>query len=476
MRLSLQSRNSEGRKTVDSGNPQARGGERLSVGVKLGYGVADFGMSLCFNLPAFFLLYYFTDVFFIPAAASGLILFFAKIWDALISPVMGYVSDHTHTRWGRKRPYLAFGAPLAALSIFLVYASPAIAGEGWRIAYAMGSFTLFCTLMTIIIVPFGALTADLTADSHERSVLSAFRVVFAISGTLVAAGATRPLVVLFGGTGVLDEAKGFRTLGLLYGLILVVMVLASFFSVRERNSSMEAESSRFRENLHLVLGNRPFLILTLGVMMHQIAINTMSGVVVYFFKYSLRAESMIPYAFLALMTTSALSIPVFLWISKTRGKKLAYNLGMGIMAVLCLPIFLYAERSIVFTIVMFAVVGLGLGTVYLSPWAMIPDTVEYSQWKTGLRREGILYGFFYFAFKLSVAIPGILVGTVLRLCGYAPNTAQNPGVLLGIKSLLTIIPAVFVVAGIVCISLFPIDEAMHLKMRKEIEESPPISH
>lgn len=462
---------------MDQGLPPARARERLPAGVKLGYGVADFGISLCFNLPAFFLLYYFTDVFFIPAAAAGLVLFFAKIWDALISPVMGYLSDHTRTRWGRKRPYLAFGAPLAALSIFLVYASPEIAGEGWRIAYAMGSFTLFCTLMTIIIVPFGALTADLTADSHERSVLSAFRVVFAISGTLVAAGATRPLVVFFGGpSGILSEARGFRMVGLVYGLILVVTVLASFLSVRERNSSVDTERSSLRENLRVVLGNRPFLILTLGVMMHQIAINTMSGVVVYFFKYSLRAESMIPYAFMALMTTSALSIPVFLRISKTRGKKLAYNLGMGIMAVLCVPIFLYAERSIVFTIVMFALVGLGLGTVYLSPWAMVPDTVEYSQWKTGLRREGILYGFFYFAFKLSVAVPGILVGTVLKLCGYVPNTAQNQVVLLGIKSLLTIIPAVFVIAGIVLISLFPIDETMHLKMRREIEGSPTISH
>lgn len=462
---------------MDYGISNAQGSERLSVGAKLGYGVADFGMSLCFNLPAFFLLYYFTDVFFISAAAAGLILFFAKIWDALISPVMGYVSDHTHTRWGRKRPYLAFGAPLAALSIFLVYASPAITGEGWRIAYAMGSFTLFCTLMTVIIVPFGALTADLTADSHERTVLSAFRVVFAISGTLMAAGATRPLVVLFGGdaSGALNEAQGFRMVGLLYGFILVVMVLVSFFSVRERNSSGEAGRSGMRENLRVILGNRPFLILTLGVMMHQIAINTMSGVVVYFFKYSLRAESMIPYAFLALMTTSALSIPVFLGISKARGKKFAYNLGMSIMAILCVPIFLYAENSITITIIMFALVGLGLGTVYLSPWAMVPDTVEYSQWKTGLRREGILYGFFYFAFKLGVAIPGILVGTVLKLCGYVPNTAQSPEVLLGIKSLLTLIPMIFVIAGIVLISLFPIDEKMHLQMRREIGGKPPIS-
>jgi len=455
--------------SYDSASPVAA--ERLSTGAKAGYGVADFGMGLAFNLPAFFLLYYLTDVFAIPAVAAGLILFFTKIWDSLISPAMGYLSDYTVTRWGRKRPYLLYGALPAAFSIALVFWSPPIASTGWRILYSAGAFAMFCTCMTVMIIPYGALTADMTADPHERSVLSAYRMVFAIAGTLVGAGATRPLVVwLGGGTDAAAEALGFRVVGMVFGGVMALTVLVSFFSVRERTTGADGPRSLLWKDLGVIFHNRPFIILTLGVTMFQVALNTMSGVVVYYFKYNLNAEHMIPAAFLCLMASSVVSIPFFLWLSKTRGKKFSYNLGMAFMGALSVPIFIYSERSIPLTLALFTLVGLGLGTVYLSPWAMVPDTVEYSEWKTGLRREGILYGFFFFSYKLSVALPGLLVGTVLRMVGYVPNSAQSPAALLGIKSLLTLAPLGFVVIGIIIISRFPIDDEMYRRMTREIRE------
>ncbi len=445
--------------------------DRLSTSTRMGYGVADFGLGLAFNLPGFFLLYYFTDVFGIPAAAAGFILFFSKIWDALISPAMGYITDYTVTRWGRKRPYLLFGALPAAASIAMVYWSPPLASTGWKIAYSAASFTLFCTFMTVMIVPYGALAADMTSDSHERSVLSAWRMVFAISGTLVAAGATRPLVVwLGGGSHPAGEVMGFRAVGVVFGGVMILTVVTTFFLVKERTAIYSGSRSSLWKDMKVIVHNRPFIILTLGVMMFQVALNTMSGVVVYFFKYNLNAEHMIPAAFLCLMASSVVSIPFFLKLSKNHGKKFSYNAGMALMALFSVPIFMYSERSMGLTLVLFAMVGLGLGTVYLSPWAMVPDTVEYSEWKTGLRREGILYGFFYFSFKLSVAVPGLLVGTVLRAVGYVPNAVQTPTALLGIKSLLTLVPLVFVAAGIILISRFPIDDAMYRMITREIRE------
>jgi GPH family glycoside/pentoside/hexuronide:cation symporter len=324
--------------------------------------------------------------------------------------------------------------------------------------------------MTVIIVPFSALTADMTVDPHERSVLSAFRMVFAVAGTLAAAAATRPLVVLLGGGGIAGEVKGFRIVGVLYGAVLALAVLVTFALIRERTHTDRDARFSLRDDLKVVLHNRPFIILTLGVMMHQTALNTMSTVVVYFFKYNLRAEAMIPVAFLCLMVSSVASIPFFLWLSKTRGKKYSYNLGMGILAAFAVPIYLYADRSMAAALAFFFVVGLGIGTTYLSPWSMIPDTVEYSQWKTGLRREGTLYGVFYFSYKLSVAVPGLLVGAVLKMSGYVPNSAQGPGALLGIKALLTVVPMVFVIAGIVLISRFPITDELHRRMVREIRE------
>ncbi|HSV96399.1 MAG TPA: MFS transporter [Spirochaetota bacterium] len=442
--------------------------DRVSVGARLGYGAADFGLSLGFNLPALFLLYYLTDVFFISSAAAGFILFFAKIIDAFVSPAMGYLSDHTSTRWGRKRPYLLLGAIPAALSMAMLYASPAISQEAWRVAYAMGAFTLFCLLTTILSIPYASLTADLTDDSHERSVLTAYRMFFSIAGTLVGAAATMPLVATLGG----GPVEGFRAVGTLYAVIMAITIFVTFFAVRERTARppKDTDGVALARDLGAVLENRPFIILTLGVMMHQVALNTMSGVVVYFFKYNLGAENLIPVAFVVLMSASALSIPFYLRVSRRRGKKFAYNLGMGIMATLSIPIFFFAEMDPALTVALFGLVGFGLGTVYLSPWAMVPDTVEYAQWKTGRRQEGMLYGFFFFSFKLSVAFPGLIVGTVLSLSGYTPAGPQGPEALFGIKALLTIIPVVFVIAGMILIARFPITEEFHGRMVREIRE------
>jgi len=438
--------------------------EIVPTGMKLGYGVGDFAHSLAFNLPAFYLIYFYTDVFVIPAAAAGLVVFFAKLWDAGVSPTMGYLVDNTKSRWGNKRPYLLFGPLPVAISIVLLFYGPDIGGPGARTAYALITFMLFCSLMTLITVPYGALTPALTTDSHERAVLSAYRMAFAVVGTLVGAGATMPLVNLLGEG---SQSLGFRKVGFLFGAIVLTIVLITFATVRERVQT-EIQRSSFRETLSLIRQNKPFLILAAGVLMHQIAINTMSGVVVYYFKYNLHAEHLVPVAFISMLGTSACSIPLFLYISKKRGKKFAYNFGMGIMAAMSAPLFFFGDKSIAVSLAIFVIVGVGVATVYLSPWSMIPDTVEYLEWKTGHRREGMHYGFFQFAFKLSVAFPGILAGLVLRFVGYVPNQEQTPVALLGIKLLLTFIPLVFVFIGMYLISRYPIDDETHKRMVSDI--------
>ncbi|MBN1880756.1 MAG: MFS transporter [Deltaproteobacteria bacterium] len=438
--------------------------EIVPTGMKIGYGVGDFAHSLAFNLPAFYLIYFYTDVFHLPAAAAGLVVFIAKLWDAGVSPTMGYLVDHTKSRWGNKRPYLLFGPLPVAISIVLLFYCPDIGGSFARTAYALITFMLFCTLMTMITVPYGALTPALTTDSHQRAVLSAYRMVFAVVGTLVGAGATMPLVGLLGAGSV---NLGFRRVGFLFGAIVLTIVLITFATVKERIQT-EIQRSSFRETLSLIRKNKPFLILAAGVMMYQIAINTMSGVVVYYFKYNLHAEHLVPVAFITMLGTSACSIPLFLYISKKRGKRFAYNFGMGIMAAMSVPLFFFGENNIAVSLVIFVIVGIGVATVYLSPWSMIPDTVEYLEWKTGHRREGMHYGFFQFAFKLSVAIPGAMAGLVLRIVGYVPNEEQTDLALLGIKLLLTFIPLMFVFIGMYLISRYPIDDQFHKRMVSDI--------
>ena len=172
--------------------------------MKIGYGIGDLGANLVFLATLFYVLYYFTDVLGIPPETPGIIVLASKFWDASIDPVMGNISDRTRSRWGKKRPFLLFGAVPVGIAVFLLFYTPDFTrltggAVDYRIVWALVTYILFCTAIAIVNVPYAALTAAMTRDSHERSVITGFRMTFGIIGTLVAAGATLPLVGVFGG-------------------------------------------------------------------------------------------------------------------------------------------------------------------------------------------------------------------------------------------------------------------------------------
>ncbi|MBN1534449.1 MAG: MFS transporter [Spirochaetes bacterium] len=439
--------------------------DRVPTGMKLGYSIGDFGANLAFQTTSFYLMFFFTDVFGIAPALAGSIFLYAKLWDAVTDPLMGTIADHTRSRWGKFRPYLLFGALPLGVAVAILFQSPDLS-PAMKYWYGLGAFMLFATTITVVNMPYLAMTPSLTLDSHERSVVTGVRVIFGIAGSLAAAGATLPLVGLLGGG---NQQAGFAATGILYGVIVALLTLVSFATVRERVFHSDTETAGIKENLKVVGKNRPFMLLTAGVFMHMIGMNIMAVVVNYFFKYNLNAENLIPVAFLCLFVTAAFSIPLFVKISKRTSKKFAYNLGMGIVVAAMGLIFLFGERGPAVTIGLFVLAGVGLSTNWLSPWSMIPDTVEYSEWKTGLRREGILYGIFYFFFKVGTAMAGFLVGTALAMTGYIANVTQTEGALLGIRAVFTLLPMAFLVAGIILIGLFPIDAAMHGRITGEIE-------
>jgi GPH family glycoside/pentoside/hexuronide:cation symporter len=434
----------------------------LSLGVKFGYGIGDFAFNLVLQSTSLYLIYFFTDVFLIGAAAAGAIVLVSKLWDAVTDPMMGIISDHTRSRWGKKRPYLLFGALPFGLSIFLLFLAPELSPTG-KVIYGFLTFILFSTAITVVNIPYGALTAVLTQDAQVRSRLTAFRMTFALIGTLAAAGATKPLAGLLA-----TELEGFRMVGGLYGIIAVGFTLISFASVRERIEQQAPKRETLRSYLRVVFANPPFLFLALATFLFMTAINMMAAVVNYYFKYNLSSEGLIPIAFLALFVTAALCIPLFVWISNRRSKRFAFALGMGALGLLLIPLYLFGERSTVLTLAIFVVAGLGMSTIYLCPWSMIPDTVEYSEWKTGLRREGILYGAFFFCFKAGAALAGALVGLGLDLSGYQANAAQTAQTLEGIRIMISLVPLGFIILGVIVIRFYSITAQRHQQILTEI--------
>ena len=439
--------------------------DRISTGAKIGYGVGDFGANLVFQSVLIFLIFYFTDVFGIAASVAGTIFFVSKIWDAVTDPTMGYLSDRTHTRWGQKRPYLLFGAIPLGLCFFLLFASPNIS-ESFRPVYALIFFLLVCTFYTVVNIPYGALTASMTVDAHERSKISGVRTFFALMGTLTVAGATLPLVDLFGG-----GKAGFRATGAIFGVMAALLTLVTFLSVRERVAQKDTSRYSIRDIITVLKSNRPFIILSIGMIMHLTALGVLAAMINYFFKYVMLDEGFATFAFLSIFVPAALALPLWVWMSKRLSKKAAFNAGMGLLALALFCVFFVQELNPVVLLPLFVVGGVGLSTNFFSPWAMVPDTVEYGQLQTGLRREGILYGVFFFGQKMASALAGFIAGQGLGLFGFVANEAQTDQALLGIRILTTFIPIALIILGILIISRYPINQAMHTKILEDIEKN-----
>ena len=456
---------------VPVGTNMEKTSDALSLKTKIGYGLGDFGANMVFQSVVLFLMFYFTDVFLITASAAGTIFLISKIWDAVSDPIMGYISDKTKTRWGQKRPYLLFGAMPLGMCMALLFYTPTLAGN-LKIPYALAIFLLVCTAYTVVNIPYGALTANLTLDTNERSRLTGYRMFFAVAGTLFVAGATKPLVGLFP-----NPVSGWRFIGILFGAIAAAFSLITFASVRERVPHSETEEYKLKDIASTLSVNKPFIFLSIGVFLHLCAIGVVASMVNYLFKYNFNREDFIPVAFLSMFSTAAVAIPLWVVISNKIGKKKAFNIGMGLLAVILAILYFVKKYDTAVFVVLFVAAGISVSTVFFSPWAMIPDTVEYSQWKTGMRREGIIYGFFYFSQKLAAACAGFITGTGLTLCGYiqpkiihrmVTAQIQSSDTLAGLKMLSTLVPLALIICGIVFISCYPIDEKMHKDILKKI--------
>jgi GPH family glycoside/pentoside/hexuronide:cation symporter len=440
--------------------------ETLTLKTKIGYAFGDFGGSIVFQSVTLFAVFYFTEVFGLAPAAAGVVFAIAKLWNAICDPAIGSFTDRVRTRWGQKRPFLLFGAIPLGVSFFLLFAAPPIES---KFAYALVTFLLFSSAYSFVGVPYGAITASITSDPKERSKLTAYRMAFAILATLLVGGLTKPIVGAFA-----SPQEGFRAVGIFYGVLAALFTWVTFFTTYERQASTADTSGGIRQGMKLLVSNKPFLLLSGSIIVHLAAITVIATLVNYYFKYNLQAEAFTPIAFVCMFVSAAAALPLWLKVDARVGKRKAFNAGMLLLCAALAGLCIF-EKPAPWQVVPFMIVaGIGMSTIYIFPWSMIPSTVDYSEWKMGTRREGLLYGFFYFAFKASAALGGLVAGLGLDMVGYVAspeniqNSTQTAGALTGMRLLMTIIPIGLILVGVVLIHFYPIDTKMEGEMTRDL--------
>ncbi len=429
--------------------------KKLSLKTKAGFGVCDLGGNLFFTAMGFWSLNFLTDTVGISAALAGMAVMIAKLWDAVTDPMMGYISDRTRSRWGRRRPYLLFGALPLFAAMWFFFTKPGFVSPVALTAWATLALMFLNTAYTVVNIPYSALTPELTDDYHERTSLNGYRFGFAVVGTILGAAAVQPIVSAFP-----TQAKGFSAVGCILGAVMAVTALITYFTVKEKNSADTPKpTDGFFATYLQVFKTGPYVILLLTYALNITGINFLSGMIVYYFKYIYQQEGMATPAMVILLLVAMASIPVSVLISKHIGKKRVYQISLFILASSCAIIFFLGHiLGIKFFLAVMVYAGVGIGFGYVPPFSMVPDTVEYDALKTGKRKEGAFYGMWTFTSKVGQALAIMISGGVLALGGYVADAIQGPAAQLAIRLLVGPIPALVLIGAIVLIQLYPLDE------------------
>jgi glycoside/pentoside/hexuronide:cation symporter, GPH family len=441
--------------------------ERLSRRTKFAYGIGDTGFSLTTTIAAAYFAIFLTDVVGISPGIAAIAIFVGRTWDYFNDPLIGHISDRTRTRWGRRRPFLLFGAIPFALAFMLMWWRPPFTGTTALVIYYAFAYVIFDSAATFVYMPFYALTPELTSDYDERTALTTYRMFFSILGSLVAF--TVPLMIVNGFSP--QNANRVLTMGIIFGVISALPLVITFFGTHERQEFMQQAQPGIKESLRAAFKNRPF-IFSAGIFLATwVCMDIIQTTLLYFIKYVMQREGQSDLIMGVIFVVAIFALPFWNWVSRRWNKRKAYIAGSAFLAtVLMVLISLNTATPFNLLLGLCVLAGIGVGAAHVLPWAIIPDAIEWDELTTGERHEGMFYSLVTLMQKIasSIAIPLVLL--VLDFTGYMPNSAQQPeNALLGIRIVIGPIPAVILFLGILFAVMYPLDRERYAEVNLKLE-------
>jgi glucuronide carrier protein len=438
---------------------------RIRGGQYFGYAAGEVANNLTFQMVSAFVLIYYTDVAGISAAAAGTLLLLARVWGGFTDLFAGRRVDATSTRWGKFRPYLLFGpVPLLALLV-AIFSIPSGLSEGGKLAWAFVTYALFSLAYSFVNIPYGSLAAAMTQEPDERARLSSSRAVSASVTILLIAAAVAPQIE---GSGDLQRSLTITTA--IFAAIGLVLYLWCFATSREA-VQRETDKVGVRETVSMIRHNRPLVLLCASSLLFLTGMFSISTVAVYYARNVLGSADLyivMTVVQTVLMVAAAAFVPK---IAGALGKKRTYILA-GTVAAISSVAFALAPGSVpAIGIACYGVLGLGLGAINTLIFALQADTVEYGEWRSGVRAEGASYSVLSFMRKAGQGIGGAAAAYTIGLGGYVSGSAvQSDAAVNAIRVAAGIVPAVAVAGATAVMLVYPLTESAFRTLVAELAE------
>ena len=453
---------------------------------KLAYGAGELGPAMAGSTMIFFQMIFLTSVAGLEAGLAGSVLLVGKIWDAVNDPVIGWLSDHTKSRFGRRIPWMVLSSVPFALFVFLNWWVPNFAGAGsqWGLfAYYAGVALIYNTFYTAMTLPHSALTPELSHNYDERSRITGFRMAFSLGGSV--GGLVVALVVFESMKAAPDNVK-YAAMALTVAIISLLSM--AFCVVGIGKIAIQNERDRLKveipqpklllsEQFRIVLANRPFLIVCGIYLFSWLALQFTATILPFYVGSWLGLPaSQFPIIALTVQATALGLIPFWGWVSVRLGKKPVYFFGMTFWLIAQGGLVFLPPGQGIWIYVLAILAGVGISVCYLIPNAMLPDVIELDELRTGERREGVFYGFFVFLQKIALALGTFFVGQALSFAGYISTVAGEPvpiqpeSALTAIRIAIGPLPAISLLLGIGLAFIYPINKKRHEEILRDLEK------
>lgn len=452
----------------------------LSIRQKLAYGLGDWGTSAATTVRNIFWFFFLTSVVGMNAGLAGSIFLVGRLWDAVNDPLIGTLSDRLNTRWGRRRPFLLFGAVPFGLTFALLFLVPPWEAPVARAAYYIVVFLLFDSLYTVINVPYSALMPELTSDYDERSSLAGWRIAVAILASLVTGALFKVLAEevfapYFGG-GVAGIRYGYGLSAALWGITLILPNFILVHTFREREKPAVGGKIQPLQTFREVFSNRPF---RFAALVYLLTFTTVDIVLLVFIRFLIdyvRVEPGFDNVLLATVLGLAfITMPLTVALMRRLGKRRAYIVSMGFLAVVLAIMSQVPPGGQNQVLIAGIFAGLGYGAANTLPWALVADVIEADELKSGQRREGIYYGYLVFFRKLAAALATFSVGHTLEATGYVSSTqgsafvAQPAAALTAMRFFIGVVPPIMLLLAIVAVWRYPLDRERYEAIRQQLQ-------